>query len=234
LYLFKDDNLLASIYHSKGILGYYQGLAPNFLGSTLSWGIYFGIYSLLKDRYSESKLSPIQHLSASAQAGFLTSLLTNPIWVIKTRMCSQSNTYTSVMHAFTKIYKYEGLRGLYKGLLPSMVGVSHGAIQFMLYEQMKQAYLQNQSELTTISTLLMAASSKAVATCLTYPYQVVKSRLQVQTTPSNLLQTIASIYRNESFRGFYKGLHVNILRVMPGTCITFVVYEGLTQLFQSL
>jgi solute carrier family 25 folate transporter 32 len=32
-------------------------------------------------------------------------------------------------------------------------------------------------------------------------------------------------FRNESIRGFYKGLAPNLLRVVPATAITFVVYE---------
>ncbi len=42
--------------------------------------------------------------------------------------------------ALVKVYKMEGIRGLYKGLVPGMFGVSHGAIQFMTYEEMKTMY----------------------------------------------------------------------------------------------
>lgn len=42
--------------------------------------------------------------------------------------------------ALVKVYKMEGIRGLYKGLIPGMFGVSHGAIQFMTYEEMKTMY----------------------------------------------------------------------------------------------
>ena len=39
-----------------------------------------------------------------------------------------------------KLARYEGVRGVYKGFAPGLFGVSHGAIQFMSYEEMKQAY----------------------------------------------------------------------------------------------
>lgn len=42
--------------------------------------------------------------------------------------------------ALVKVYKMEGIRGLYRGFIPGMFGVSHGAIQFMMYEEMKTVY----------------------------------------------------------------------------------------------
>jgi solute carrier family 25 (mitochondrial folate transporter), member 32 len=50
--------------------------------------------------------------------------------------------YTGMIDALKSIYKQEGMRGLYKGFVPGMFGVSHGALQFMTYEEMKNSYNQ--------------------------------------------------------------------------------------------
>jgi solute carrier family 25 (mitochondrial folate transporter), member 32 len=47
-----------------------------------------------------------------------------------------------MVNALSSIYKQEGVRGLYRGFIPGMFGVSHGALQFMTYEEMKNAYNQ--------------------------------------------------------------------------------------------
>ena len=86
-----------------------------------------------------------------------------------------------------------------------------------------------------VEYLVMASASKIFASVCTYPYQVVKARMQ---TESRLLKenydsvsdTIKSVIRKEGMRGFYKGMGINIVRVLPGTCITFGVYEGFTAL----
>lgn len=90
-------------------------------------------------------------MAAAAEAGILTLMMTNPIWVVKTRLCLQVNdagsvanskNYKGMVDGLTKIYRQEGFRGLYKGFVPGMFGVSHGALQFMTYEEMKNRFNQ--------------------------------------------------------------------------------------------
>ena len=90
-------------------------------------------------------------------AGVVTLALTNPIWVVKTRLCLQygrdpvanqdpNKVYKGMLDAFRKIASDEGLRGLYKGFVPGIWGVSHGAIQFMAYEELKSSYNHYQQQ----------------------------------------------------------------------------------------
>ena len=63
------------------------------------------------------------NMFAAANAGILTLFMTNPIWVVKTRLCLQyasdvqleeSKRYSGTRDALRKIYRTEGIRGLYK------------------------------------------------------------------------------------------------------------------------
>lgn len=80
----------------------------------------------------------------------------------------------------------EGLAGLYRGIVPALFGVSHGALQFTAYEKLKdmRATMYHKDDIENIGTLeyiTMAALSKIFASVTCYPYQVVKSRMQVQS-----------------------------------------------------
>lgn len=74
--------------------------------------------------------------------GAITAMLTNPIWVVKTRVFASTpaspTPYKGLMDGLPYIYRQEGLRGLYKGSLLALVGVSNGSIQFAAYEDLKR------------------------------------------------------------------------------------------------
>lgn len=76
-------------------------------------------------------------------AGASGTVLTNPLWVVKTRFMAQATLppsdakYRHTLDAVVRIYRTEGFRAFYKGLLPSLMGVSHVAVQFPLYEKAK-------------------------------------------------------------------------------------------------
>ena len=80
-------------------------------------------------------------LCPSDRAGCLTAILTNPIWVIKTRMLSTGRNapgaYRGMLHGMQDILRNEGPKGFWRGLLPSLFGITHGAIQFTAYEELK-------------------------------------------------------------------------------------------------
>ncbi|KAJ9069061.1 mitochondrial FAD carrier protein flx1 [Entomophthora muscae] len=187
---------------------------------------------------------------ASAQAGALTVLCTNPIWVVKTRIFTSSannpNAYRGLIDGLVKITKLEGISGLYKGLVPALFGTSHGAFQFMAYEELKRwkatrgaASQVGNDKLSTFDYIWMSTFSKVFASVTTYPYQVVKTRLQrlpesaLDVKYEGATDTVKKIYRNEGLLGFYKGLGPSIIRVLPGTCITFLVYEKVSGYFRK-
>lgn len=172
----------------------------------------------------------------SHPSGALTAVCTNPIWVIKTRMLSTSSShpgaYTSILDGTRQIFRFEGLSGFYRGLVPSLLGVSHGALQFMAYEQLKIYRTRNlrggRRDLSAIDYLMLSGLAKVFAGSTTYPYQVVRARLQMYGADSaykNARDVVGQVWRREGLRGFYKGLGPNLLRVMPSTWVTFLMYE---------
>ncbi|KXJ27628.1 mitochondrial folate transporter/carrier [Exaiptasia diaphana] len=236
-----------SVIKNDGWRGLYQGAAPNVTGNGMAWGLYFFSYNIIKAWMQDDSDQPLgadRHLLAGAVAGLATLTVTNPVWVVKTRMClqysgphvttTQTHKYTGMIDAFLKIWRYEGISGLYKGYLPGVIGVSHGALQFMAYEELKKRRSRyfNQpvnQKLNSYEYLIMASISKIFAASATYPYQVVRSRLQNHNTIgqyNGAIDIIRKIIRFEGIKGFYKGLLPSIIRVTPACAITFVVYEN--------
>ncbi|KAK9449382.1 mitochondrial carrier domain-containing protein [Limtongia smithiae] len=240
-------NVVRDLRHSQRPLQeIYRGLMPNLVGNTVSWGSYFMWYEYLKDKmgdfYGRKDLRFADYLVCSGASGCLTALFTNPIWVVKTRMLSTASTYQdaykSMSQGFRQIARNEGMRGFYRGFLASLFGVGHGAIQIMFYEEMKRYYVgqanSNDQKLSTPQYITFSAASKIGASLIMYPSQVIRSRLQRYDADNvylSMRDVIAKTARQEGILGFYKGrltplrILPNLVRVVPATCVTFVVYE---------
>lgn len=234
-------NAFTKIYRQEGFRGLYQGVTPNVWGAGASWGLYFMFYNSLKNWFKEgnanTNLGASTHLMLASGSGLITLFITNPLWVAKTRLCLQysgQRNYNGMVDCFVKIYKADGVKGYYKGILPGIFGVSHGAVQFMVYEEMKKDYCQYYSQplttkLGTLEYLTFAAISKLIAAATTYPYQVIRARLQNQHYSYNgVVDCVRQTWGYEGWRGFYKGLGTNLVRVTPATMITFVTYENVS------
>lgn len=145
---------LSKILRDEGARGLYRGLNPTLFALLPNWAVYFTVYERLKSAVGmrlspNSSTGPGVHMIAAAGAGAATMLITNPLWVVKTRlqtqtlgisMGSKNNTvhYKGTIDALRRITKEEGISGLYSGLGPSLFGVMHVVIQFPLYESLKK------------------------------------------------------------------------------------------------
>uniref|UniRef100_A0A1A7Y489 Solute carrier family 25 member 32 n=1 Tax=Iconisemion striatum TaxID=60296 RepID=A0A1A7Y489_9TELE len=235
---------MKSVWHQEGLRGLYQGVTPNVWGAGASWGLYFFFYNAIKGYTKEGRqteLSAGEHLVSAAEAGILTLTITNPIWVTKTQLVLQYGAdptrkqYKGMVDALAKIYRSEGVAGLYRGFVPGLFGTSHGALQFMAYEELKRDYnkykkVSSDAKLNALEYITMAALSKLFAVATTYPYQVVRARLQDQHNRYNgVIDVVMRTWRNEGAAGFYKGIIPNLIRVTPACCITFLVYENVSR-----
>ncbi len=116
------------------------------------------------------------------------------------------------------IVRSEGLKGLYKGMSASYLGVAEGTIQWVLYERLKKMGADNTSKREEgkvsgkLSSMVGAAGvAKLVASLITYPHEVVRTRLRQQPEPgqrakyTGLVQTVKLVYREEGLAALYGG-----------------------------
>jgi len=139
---------LLTIYRQEGLAGWYQGFTPAVCSVAIFWTVYFPCYDYGKEQIGTlsglSQASPLVHMTAAASAGLVTDVITNPFWVVRTRLATQalrndgsSERYTSMRHAFSRIGVEEGPMAFFAGLSASILGLSHIMIQFPLYERIK-------------------------------------------------------------------------------------------------
>ena len=160
----------ATIWREEGLKGMYRGLGPMLLGYIPTWAVYLTVYNKSQTffRTKTGMLSPLRgrkfadttlpdnfflaNVYASLAGGACSTMATNPIWVIKTRLMSQSSSrigtnhsrppwhYRNTWDAARVMYRKEGLLSFYSGLTPALLGLTHVAIQFPLYEIFKEKF----------------------------------------------------------------------------------------------
>lgn len=205
-------------------------------------------------------------------AGVTTVTIVNPVWVIKTRLqlhtggAGSPAAYRGSWDVLRQLLREEGVAGLYKGLIPSIWGVSETAIQFVLYERIKATLAsrqeavvntpnhgssatasqasgsagageQKKSELRNVEYVGAAASAKLVASCVTYPHEVVRTRLRERGADqiySSAIHCVRRIWMEEGARGLYGGLGTHLLRVVPNTAILFFTYEKVAKFLADI
>lgn len=196
-----------NIARAEGFRGFFRGLLPTLVGILPARATYFWAYSTTKttlsNRFGES---PVVHMLSAAAAGISSNTLTNPIWLMKSRVQLQAGAsagnpmvYRGYGDAMVRIFREEGIGGFFKGLTASYWGVTEGALHFVVYERIKAKIIADNKRkirrgdylrgsqpppdperLTSLQYLSAAAVSKLIASTATYPHEVVRLRMREQ------------------------------------------------------
>ncbi|KAI1712153.1 mitochondrial carrier protein domain-containing protein [Ditylenchus destructor] len=210
-----------SIVKSNGIRGLYQGLSPSIIASPVSWGLYFHLYHKVRAQCDVFPAFPlVNNLIAGSVTGAIVLAITNPLWVCKTRLCLEYETsatrkYTGLRDCIRKIYVQEGFYGYYRGFIPGLLGTTNGAIQFALYNYMKD---------WRCSYLRIPTDS---------PLDTVDYLYDQHVNYSGVIDCIKKTIKCEGFTGLYKGMSAAVIKQLPNAIVTYVVYEKVRHLLEK-
>lgn len=176
----------------------------------------------MKTGRASKRLTTIESMIAGAIAGSATVMLTNPIWVINTRMTTRKRhedseggllpgakpqKAPSTVGTLLALLKEEGPQALFAGVVPALVLVINPILQYTIFEQLKN-FLEKKKRITPTVAFLLGAFGKLFATSITYPYITVKSRAHVagkEGGNNNMISAIRKIIREEGYVGLYNG-----------------------------
>ncbi|XP_054268810.1 mitochondrial carrier protein Rim2-like isoform X2 [Macrosteles quadrilineatus] len=240
---------LRHIVHYEGTKALFKGLGPNLVGVAPSRAIYFCAYSQAKS-FLNSVIAPdtaIVHILSASCAGFVACSATNPIWFVKTRLqldYAKSGLRLTAMELVRRIYRQSGVLGFYKGITASYYGISETVIHFVIYEAIKAQLMArrsrsdlNEKEKTSqdfLEFMMAGAISKTVASCISYPHEVARTRLREEGCKyRGFWQTLGVVYREEGHRGLYRGLATQLVRQIPNTAIMMATYEAVVYILTS-
>ncbi|KAG6010709.1 mitochondrial thiamine pyrophosphate transporter [Claviceps lovelessii] len=190
--------------------------------------------------------SRLQVISAGAVAGLVSRFIVAPLDVVKIRLQLQpyslsdpltplrsTPAYHGTVATLKRILQHEGLTALWKGNVPAeLMYVCYASIQFSAY---RTTTLLLQTALPTrlpdaAESFIAGASSGALATAITYPLDLLRTRFAAQGRTriySSLRGAVRDIRRDEGYRGFFRGIGPGLAQIVPYMGLFFVTYEGL-------
>lgn len=192
-------SILGNVYRTEGGRALFKGLGPNLIGVIPARSINFYVYGngkkLMAQYWNQGQEAAWVHLAAGVAAGVATSTATNPIWMVKTRLQldknlsakgTQARKYRNSVDCIRQIIRDEGVRGLYKGMSASYLGVVESTMQWMMYEQIKTGLAKREERIKIsgrekgwwdgvvdwFGNAGAAGSAKLIAAVIAYPHEV--------------------------------------------------------------
>lgn len=191
----------------EGFKGFFRGLFPTIIGILPARATYFWAYATTKSSLSQrfGGENPIVHILSAAAAGITSNTLTNPIWLMKSRVqlqagASSSNplVYRGYRDAMVRILREEGIGGFFKGLTASYWGVTEGALHFVVYERIKAKLIAENKRRIARGDFLSPNSSVS-AVSLEDPERLTSLQYLTAAAVSKLLASAAT-YPHEVVR----------------------------------
>lgn len=233
----------------EGVSSLWSGLGPTLVLALPTTVLYFVAYEQLRVRlkdYHKSRTGCVDEenyklplwiplISGSVARCFAVTVV-NPLELIRTKMQSERMSYLEVGKGFKTMIKSTGWKGLFTGLLPTILrDAPFSSIYWTSYELYKN---YNNVTIPSFSTSFVGgAFAGSIAALCTTPFDVIKTHQQIEFgekvfysgngkgKPSSTKATFFNIYKSQGIRGFFAGLTPRLFKVAPACAIMISSYE---------
>jgi len=228
---------------TNGFMGLYSGSLPLILGSSFKQSARWGAYTAVSDRLKDEKgkLSVTSNVFAGACAGASEAILAvTPMETIKTRVADaqrKGTPYKGSLDATVRIVKAEGLGGIYRGVVPTILKQSTNQMVRFPFQSFFMDMLVGddvQKRKNPLINGLAGALAGGASVIVTMPQDTVKTRMQGEDAKKLYKGTVdcfLKILKNEGPAFFFAGTVPRLVRVSLDVGITFTIYPLLSKWF---
>lgn len=179
----------------------------------------------------------LRRLISGAVAGAVSRTVVAPLETIRTHLMvgSGGNSSTEV---FGDIMKHEGWTGLFRGNLVNVIRVAPArAVELFVFETVNKKLSPEHGEQSKIpipASLLAGACAGVSQTLLTYPLELVKTRLTIQRgVYKGIFDAFVKIIREEGPTELYRGLAPSLIGVVPYAATNYFAYDSLRKAYRG-
>ncbi|XP_023744462.1 mitochondrial carrier protein CoAc2 [Lactuca sativa] len=250
---FHNIGLLASfrrIAKTEGLFGFYRGNGASVARIVPYAALHYMAYEQYRRHidfnFPGMGSGPVVDLLAGSLSGGTAVLFTYPLDLVRTKLAyqvvdtpklnikeamSSEHAFRGIRDCFSRTYRDAGIRGLYRGVAPSLYGIfPYSGLKFYFYEKMK-SHVPGDYRKNMMVKLACGSVAGLLGQTFTYPLDVVRRQMQVQRLQGSSSQlkgtmgTLVMIVQKEGWKHLFSGLSINYLKVVPSVAIGFTVYD---------
>ena len=178
--------------------------------------------------------SPLCATTAGVFATTLSDLIMVPMETVKQRMQLNLRPYRSVPDCIRQVARNEGVGAFWAGYTTTLtMNLPYAGVWFASYESFRKIFLtaeqQASGEFVPVPLLASGASAGMVASAVTNPFDVAKTRLQTQGDVgkryAGMTDALTTIWREEGWAGYLRGIRPRMVFHATSGAICWGTYE---------
>jgi len=230
-------------FNNGGVSSFYQGLPVALARVGMSTAAVVSLYGPIHNSFPDSWSPTVTKLLASSLVAITINGVLTPLEVIKTRLQADgrkdlsNRRYLSSFNSIWTFYERNGIRAFWTGGVPTFYRAGlWWAAGIYTYDSCKQELIHRYGFADSPPVHLMSSTfSGIVATIVSHPADVIKTRIQDQSLIEpryrGAFDCAVRLFKKEGPVGFYRGLLPRYARLGPWQLIFWGVYEQLSLLF---
>jgi len=241
-------NCAVTTVKEDGFFGLYRGLSTLLVGSVPKSAVRFGGYELLSSKMKDEsgRMTAGKTFVCGLGAGVLEALFAvTPMETVKTRMIHDQSAppdqrkFKGLSHAVRTIIANEGIGGVYKGLLPTVLKQStNQGVRFLVFHEIKKKYHEAHpdKEFGMLKSAMAGAAAGGASVIANNPLDVVKTQMQGLDAKkfAGSFDCARTILRTQGPLFFYKGAVPRLIRVCGDAAIAFSVYGQIVKYLNKM
>ena len=161
-----------------------------------------------------------------ATAGMVAATVTHPLDLIRIRVQTEKNI-NSITDGVKNIYKEKGLTNFYKGYRAAIFSiVPFIGINFATYDYISNNYSISNNK--SLNILISGGVAGIIAQSICYPMDTIRRRSEINgVNYKNITNSFKEVYNKKGIKGFYNGIGVNALKIIPNNFLRFIILDYL-------
>lgn len=232
-------NSISYVIRNEGFRYLWKGNWTNCIRVFPQYAANFMLYEKFQKRFKPFICNDnYLHLLAGGSSGIISIMSIYPLETARTHLALQTNhqKYSGLIDVLRKL----SLRELYAGAKLTCIGYGPwNAINFASYNYYKNIFVKYENNSPGLFKLLCGGMAGVTAITITYPTDLIRRRLQLQSFSSDvpryggIIDCINKIFKKESIFGFYRGLSISYIKTFPTLAIQFYTLDTLKDIFDE-